>query len=363
MIINDSFELQTENVYQITKFKGTTFIPCRNMFRWLYNTGILKKTAFLFQEKVDEKGNICVYYALDTKDLEPYQKRMLNSGVDGCELACGKIFGDEISPGRYSGAVTLNYSMNIYRNNNGTISRSWESSDEQELEHDILNVIYEIRKKYGVKEAVKSLWDILTEDLRLSSEINITNENPKNYELPGAAFAWFKNEDGTQTIGVEYQYSVTEETNSSAIYLMQYDAVEENMITDTDNFVHYEIDFSADDWEYKLKTEMYLLLLQYIYDIQEKWTLQCPKEKMPIKKLWLVSYMVDYTQFIVNEDTMDLALQAAINANIKLGEVENTDSSNISDYIVEEIDFSLLTELMKRSDFCGKTEDTIILEG
>lgn len=26
------------------------------------------------------------------KGLEPYQKRMLNSGVDGCELACGKIF-------------------------------------------------------------------------------------------------------------------------------------------------------------------------------------------------------------------------------------------------------------------------------
>ena len=83
-------------------------------------------------------------------------------------------------------------------------------------------------------------------------ECNISNEysNNQNCDEWGAAFLW--GDDGS--LGVEYNFCIDGSTNSSAIYKMQ--MKDEYMETDYSTFIHYEIDFSKDDWQAILAQSM-----------------------------------------------------------------------------------------------------------
>lgn len=71
----------------------------------------------------------------------------------------------------------------------------------------------------------------------------------KFFDEWGAAYVWL-NED----VGVEYNLCIDNGENFSAIYKME----THNGLLETDgsSFIHYEIDFSDEAWEEKLKIAM-----------------------------------------------------------------------------------------------------------
>lgn len=60
----------------------------------------------------------------------------------------------------------------------------------------------------------------------------------------------------SETQGVEYNFCVDGGKNLSAIYKMEYSESTDYMVTDPNQFVHYEIDFSSPNWEKELKDAM-----------------------------------------------------------------------------------------------------------
>jgi len=81
--------------------------------------------------------------------------------------------------------------------------------------------------------------------------------------------------------------------------------------------------------------------------------------------LKLVTWDGDLTQFLVDAETKDEAIEKSIKANFEYG--EPGDDSGISDdmndsatYTVEDVDFSLLSEIFRREDCYGRLEDAIV---
>lgn len=67
----------------------------------------------------------------------------------------------------------------------------------------------------------------------------------------------------------------------------------------------------------------------------------------------LVTWDGDLTQFLVEAETNLDAIWKAIEANLKLGDCDGTDSDihDSTTYSVEDVDFKLLGELFNRKDF------------
>ena len=68
------------------------------------------------------------------------------------------------------------------------------------------------------------------------------------------------------------------------------------------------------------------------------------------------------TQFVVDQDSEEKALESAIAVNKTLGEVENVDLSDKSLYKVEKIDFFLLSELFKRDGYYKTVKNAAIFD-
>lgn len=129
-------------------------LSVNNMYGWLYEQGILREESFKFKDYSDMS-----YFALDVKDLEPFREQMLNSGVEGAELAVQHIFDEDYTPCLYSGAIQLSWTMLSYRDFDGTVSRSWECGMIQGLQsHTVLDV-EQIKNEQGVKAAVEATFD------------------------------------------------------------------------------------------------------------------------------------------------------------------------------------------------------------
>lgn len=126
-----------------------------NMYCHLYVTGILQKTAFMFQDLPD-----AVCFALDTKDLEPYREAMGTSGLEGAALAVHHIFDEAYTPCMYSGAIELGWFMSTYRNVDGCVGRSWECSLIQGLNTSAIYDVQEVKQKLGTKAAVSKLFSL-----------------------------------------------------------------------------------------------------------------------------------------------------------------------------------------------------------
>lgn len=95
-------------------------------------------------------------------------------------------------------------------------------------------------------------------------ECNISQEyeSTDSCDEWGCAFVWLG-----ESIGVEYNFcidnSTNERINSSAIYKMELNTDSGYMETDSSMFVHYEIDFSDDDWNEKLENALCEALIEF----------------------------------------------------------------------------------------------------
>lgn len=160
-----------------------------NMYGWLYQTGLLQETAFLFQDLGD---SVC--FALDVKDLEPYRDRMQESGAENAALAVHHIFDEAYTPCMYSGAIELGWFMSTYRNVDGCVGRSWECGLIQGLNNTAIFDVLQTKEKSGVKAAISKMFSYyswpsrdqgsLTHQIQSAegkkSSPDIGSSNPKN---------------------------------------------------------------------------------------------------------------------------------------------------------------------------------------
>lgn len=124
-----------------------------NMYGWLYDSGILEKVSFKYEDLNDS-----TYFAFKTESLKPYRKEMEECQVLGAELACQHIFDEKYSPCRYSGAIELGWTMKTYREVDGTVGSSWECSLIQSLNTNGIYDVYDVLKDKGPEEAVKTMF-------------------------------------------------------------------------------------------------------------------------------------------------------------------------------------------------------------
>ena len=82
-----------------------------------------------------------------------------------------------------------------------------------------------------------------------------------------------------------------------------------------------------------------------------------------MKNLYFVTFHPTDTQFGVEQDNEEKALESAIEANKLVGEMEDIDITGKKYYTVEPIkSFESLKIHLKRQDYYGETNDAVIFE-
>ena len=82
----------------------------------------------------------------------------------------------------------------------------------------------------------------------------------------------------------------------------------------------------------------------------------------------MVTYEGNLTQFLVNTSSNDEAIQMAIKANKSnlLGPYDDEDEENMQNpalYTIDDVDMNLLGEIMRRDDYVGNYNGTLIFMG
>lgn len=124
-----------------------------DMYGYLYNKGILKKEAFQSKDYPE-----ALYFAVNTKMLEPFREEMLNSGIENADLAVKHIFDEKYDTCVYCGAITLGWLMVTYRDTCGCIGKSWECYGCKALNTSAVSKIGNVKYAKGVTEALKYEW-------------------------------------------------------------------------------------------------------------------------------------------------------------------------------------------------------------
>lgn len=76
--------------------------------------------------------------------------------------------------------------------------------------------------------------------------------------------------------------------------------------------------------------------------------------------LYLVTFRPSFTQFVCNVKNKKAAIDAAMKANIEMGEIDGM--MNKDNYQVEIIGWDLLKEILKRNDYYGVYNDVVIFD-
>ena len=81
-------------------------------------------------------------------------------------------------------------------------------------------------------------------------------------------------------------------------------------------------------------------------------------------KLWIVTWDLDLTQFLLEAETESEAIYKAINANKKLEPVENNPDMEVTNtYSTDIVDMELLCEIVKRNDLWDVVDNVICYVG
>lgn len=76
--------------------------------------------------------------------------------------------------------------------------------------------------------------------------------------------------------------------------------------------------------------------------------------------LYLVTFRPSFTQFVCNVKNKKAAIDAAMKANIEMGEIDGM--MNKDNYQVEIIGWDLLKEILKRNDYYGVHNNVVIFD-
>ena len=82
-----------------------------------------------------------------------------------------------------------------------------------------------------------------------------------------------------------------------------------------------------------------------------------------MKSLYLITFHPTDTQFVVEQEHAEKALESAIEANMLVGEMPDIDITDKKYYAIEEINsFEKLKIHLKRQDYYAETDDTVIFD-
>lgn len=76
--------------------------------------------------------------------------------------------------------------------------------------------------------------------------------------------------------------------------------------------------------------------------------------------LYLVTFRPSFTQFVCNVKNKKAAIDAAMKANIEMGEIDGM--MNKDNYQVKIIGWDLLKEILKRNDYYGVHNNVVIFD-
>ncbi len=78
--------------------------------------------------------------------------------------------------------------------------------------------------------------------------------------------------------------------------------------------------------------------------------------------LKLVTWEGDLTQFLVEAETNLEAIKKAVEANLQIGDCEGFEENihDLTTYTVEDVDFSLLSEIFARTDWIGTYGEAVV---
>lgn len=77
--------------------------------------------------------------------------------------------------------------------------------------------------------------------------------------------------------------------------------------------------------------------------------------------LYLVTFRPTFTQFLCNVNNKKEAIDAAMKINIEMGNVDGM--KNKDNYQVEIVGWDLLKEILRRDDYYGTINDTVVFDG
>lgn len=154
-IICDSLAKEKKNIWgdDPNDVFNQKIIAVNNMYRWLYDQGILEKISFQFKDLANE-----TFFALNVADLEPYRAQMERSGVKDADATIRHIFDVEYTPCEYSGAIQLGWTMHTYRSVDGMTGSSWECDLIKMLNTDAIYEVRDMQQAQGIKAAVDKMF-------------------------------------------------------------------------------------------------------------------------------------------------------------------------------------------------------------
>ena len=83
--------------------------------------------------------------------------------------------------------------------------------------------------------------------------------------------------------------------------------------------------------------------------------------------LKMVTWDLDYMQFLVNADTNEDAINRAIGINLSYApiddEIQFEDINDPTTYSVDDVDYKFLTELFERRDIIGVIDNVVVFSG
>lgn len=77
--------------------------------------------------------------------------------------------------------------------------------------------------------------------------------------------------------------------------------------------------------------------------------------------LYLVTFRPTFTQFLCNVNNKKDAIDAAMKANIEMGDIDGMKSKD--NYQVEIVGWDLLKEILRRDDYYGTINDMVVFDG
>lgn len=100
----------------------------------------------------------------------------------------------------------------------------------------------------------------LKQNEKYEFECNMSEEykDYKDHDEWGCACVWFGD-----NVGAEYNFCFDDGENFCAIYKMSFNNAEDCIETDYDTNVHYEIDFSNENWKEELENAMCKALIKF----------------------------------------------------------------------------------------------------
>lgn len=217
-------------------------LAVNDMYGWLYEKGILEQVSFEFKDYEE-----AAYFALDTKDLEPYRREMGACMTRDADLAVRHIFDEPYTPCAYSGAVELGWTMSSYRGVDGCVGRSWECGLVKNLDTDGIYRVAKVRDEQGVQAAVSALFaefdweptlaeekavghDFSHVEQPLSSIISSVDQN--RFTDTTNAILCFDTIDGQDVVCVDLCYDCRETLrNCDVVNLFQMPHTQENIQT------------------------------------------------------------------------------------------------------------------------------------